>query len=138
GPARSDVPARLPASDRAWTARPGDRRDRGWTHGRAEQSPRSGGQARGIPAGWRRLVVAESFRAFFERYASLSTGPHPEQLAALYDESFFVAAPKGSAAFRNDAAFHEWLRQVHDFNAQTGMTSLAPVELDVVSVGPQF
>ncbi len=81
---------------------------------------------------------AESFQAFFERYASLSTGAHPEELAALYDDSFLAAGPEGGAAFRNDAAFLDWLRQVRDLNVQAGMTSLAPIEFESVAISAQY
>jgi len=51
---------------------------------------------------------------FFERYSRASLGPEPERLAELYDASFLAAGPRGSAAFRNDESFLEWLRQTSE------------------------
>ena len=66
----------------------------------------------------------DQFLDYFRRYAAVSLGPEPEKLAEFYDQSFLAAGPKGGAAFRNDAAFLDWLRQVHDFNVRTGLTSM--------------
>ena len=57
---------------------------------------------------------------FFQRYALVSLGSEPEQLAGFYDSSFLAAGPKGAAAFRNDEAFLAWLREVHAFNVRRG------------------
>lgn len=80
----------------------------------------------------------ESFQEFFERYASLSTGTHPEKLATLYDDSFLAAGPMGGAAFRNDTVFLDWLRQVREFNIRTGMTSLAPVDFESTIISAHY
>lgn len=61
---------------------------------------------------------------FFNDYATTSFGPEPEKLAAFYGDGFLVAAPQGSATFKNDEQFLAWLRQVHEFNQATGMTSM--------------
>lgn len=71
--------------------------------------------------------------AFFRRYANASTSDTPEDLARFYDESFLAAAPAGAAAFKNDDGFLEWLRQVHAFNQQTGLTA---IEVEGVSNRP--
>jgi hypothetical protein len=70
-----------------------------------------------------------AFTGFFQRYASISIGPAPEKLADFYDASFLAAGPQGVAAFQNDDAFLGWLRQVHQFNAQTGMTALEAIDV---------
>lgn len=75
----------------------------------------------------------ERFGEFFRRYSRTSLGPAPEKLADFYDESFLAAGPKGGAAFKNDEAFLEWLRQVHEFNSKSGMTAL---EVDEVVETP--
>jgi hypothetical protein len=77
-------------------------------------------------------------REFFQRYATVSLGSEPEKLAEFYDQSFLVAGPKGGAAFRNDAAFLDWLRQVHDYNVKTGMASMAAEDVDPVRVSADY
>jgi hypothetical protein len=67
--------------------------------------------------------------AFFRDYAAASMSPDAASLAPFYAGSFIAAGPAGSAAFQNDERFIEWLRGVHDFNANAGMQTL-----DVVSV----
>jgi hypothetical protein len=64
---------------------------------------------------------------FFRQYAVTSLGAEPERLAAFYDQSFLAAGPGGGAAFSNDEGFLAWLRQVHEFNLKSGMTSLEVV-----------
>src|SRR5688572_5296262 len=49
---------------------------------------------------------------FFTHYAALSIGDDDRALAAVYAPSFFVAGPKGSMTFANDAKFIDWLAQV--------------------------
>lgn len=61
---------------------------------------------------------------FFGQYARVSLGPEPEKLAGMYDGSFLAAGPKGGAAFTNDETFLAWLRQVSDFNRESGMTGM--------------
>ncbi|MBL0940369.1 MAG: hypothetical protein IBJ03_15850 [Gemmatimonadaceae bacterium] len=80
-----------------------------------------------------------TLREFFDRYASLSLGAEPEQLAELYDTNFLAAGPKGSATFTNDENFLAWLREVRDFNAESGMKLMAVAAVsDSTSVGPDF
>lgn len=75
----------------------------------------------------------ERFSEFFRRYARTSLGPEPEKLADFYDGSFLAAGPAGGAAFKNDEAFLEWLRQVRDFNRKSGMMGM---EVDEVVETP--
>ena len=64
---------------------------------------------------------------FFTRYAALSMGEDERALAAMYAPSFFVAGPKGSMTFANDAAFLDYLVRVRGFNREHGMSSVSPV-----------
>lgn len=75
---------------------------------------------------------------YFSRYASLALGPDAAQLAELYDASFLAAGPTGSAAFRNDESFLAWLRELHAFNARTGMTSMTVGEIHEMPVGAGY
>lgn len=77
-----------------------------------------------------------SLHDFFNRYAELSTGPRPEDLAPLYGATFIVGSPQGSQAFTNDSRFLDWLRQVGDFNRQHGMRSLVVVAIQEVTLSP--
>lgn len=76
--------------------------------------------------------------AWFREYARISLGPEPEALAERYADSFLAAAPAGSAAFQNNAEFVQWLRQVHDFNEQSGMQSMDVVAVDEMPLGVHF
>jgi hypothetical protein len=80
----------------------------------------------------------EQLRTFFGRYATVSLGPDPEKLAEFYDTSFLAAGPKGGAAFNNDTAFLSWLREVHDFNVHSGMTSLAAGGIEEIPVSADY
>ena len=73
---------------------------------------------------------------FFTRYAALSMGDDDPALAAMYAPSFFVAGPKGSMTFANDAQFVDWLAHVRAFNRQHGMQALAPVALREIVLSP--
>jgi hypothetical protein len=61
---------------------------------------------------------------FFETYALVSMRPEPAPHANLYANEFIAAAPSGSAAYKNDDQFLEWLNQVYDFNEKTGLESI--------------
>ncbi len=74
-------------------------------------------------------MTSTSLHDFFTRYAGISMGPRPEDLAPLYAPTFIVGGPHGSQAFANDATFLDWLRQVGDFNRDHGMRSLVVVTL---------
>ena len=73
---------------------------------------------------------------FFARYAALSLGDDDRALAAVYAPSFFVAGPKGSATFANDAKFLAWLAQVHAFNRQHQMQALSPAAVRQTTLSP--
>jgi hypothetical protein len=73
---------------------------------------------------------------FFARYAALSMGDDDHAMAEMYAPSFFVAAPKGSMVFPNDARFLEWLGQVRAFNRQHGMHAVAPAAVRETALSP--
>ena len=80
----------------------------------------------------------EQLHDFFREYAALSLGGDPASLAGLYEASFLAAGPKGGAAFKNDEAFLAWLRELHAFNARTGMTSMSVAEVREIPVGAGY
>jgi hypothetical protein len=73
---------------------------------------------------------------FFTHYAALSMGDDGRALAALYAPSFFVAGPKGSMTFANDAQFLNWLAHVRAFNRQHGMHALSPAAVRKTMLSP--
>jgi hypothetical protein len=73
------------------------------------------------------MPTAPELTSFFERYAHISTGPRPEDLAPFYAPTFIVGGPKGSQAFTNDASFLAWLRQVADGTRAAGLRSMRPL-----------
>lgn len=73
---------------------------------------------------------------FFTRYAALSMGDDDRALAELYAPSFFVAGPKGSMTFANDARFLEWLAQVRAFNREHGMREVSPAAVRETALSP--
>jgi hypothetical protein len=73
---------------------------------------------------------------FFTHYAVLSMGDDDRALAALYAPSFFVASPKGSWTFGNDAQFLDWLAHVRAFNRQHGMQALSPAAVRETMLSP--
>ena len=73
---------------------------------------------------------------FFTRYAALSMGEDERALAAMYAPSFFVAGPKGSMTFANDAAFLDYLVRVRAFNREHGMCSVSPVAVREKALSP--
>ncbi len=93
----------------------------------------------GDGTGWvsrRMATTTVSLTSFFERYAQVSTGSQPEDLAALYAPTFIVGGPKGSQAFTNDDAFLGWLRQVADGNRAAGLRSMRPLEVRDQALSP--
>jgi hypothetical protein len=76
----------------------------------------------------------DALKLFFDGYAKASMGPDPEAVADHYASDFVTSGPTGSAAFRNDEKFLAWLRQVHDFNQQSGMQSLEVVSVSQVPI----
>src|SRR5687768_3923753 len=73
---------------------------------------------------------------FFTRYAALAIGDDDHAIAAVYAPSFFVAGPKGSMTFANDAQFLDWLAQVRAFNRQHGMRALSPAAVQETVLSP--
>jgi hypothetical protein len=73
---------------------------------------------------------------FFAHYAALSMGDDAQGLAALYAPSFFVAGPKGSMTFANNAQFLDWLAEVRAFNRQHGMKALSPAAVRQTVLSP--
>jgi hypothetical protein len=73
---------------------------------------------------------------FFTRYAALSMGEDERALAEVYAPSFFVAGPKGSMTFANDAAFLDYLVRVRGFNREHGMRSVSPVAVREQALSP--
>jgi hypothetical protein len=73
---------------------------------------------------------------FFAHYAVLSMGDDGRAMAALYAPSFFVAGPKGSATFANDAKFLEWLAQARAYNRQHGLQAMSPVAVRETTLSP--
>ena len=73
---------------------------------------------------------------FFTHYASLSMGDDGRALAGVYAPSFFVAGPKGSMTFANDAQFVDWLAGVRAFNGQHGMHALSPAAVRETMLSP--
>src|SRR5262245_14704831 len=73
---------------------------------------------------------------FFKRYAALSMGDDDRALAALYAPNFFVAGPKGSMTFANDAQFLDWLTHVRAFNREHGMHALSPAAVRETALSP--
>ncbi len=84
------------------------------------------------------LPQPDGLRAFFSSYAAAALGPEPEKLAAFYGDSFLVAGPQGSAAFKNDDQFLGWLRQVHEFNQASGMEAMEVIAVAGQPLSDQF
>ena len=73
---------------------------------------------------------------FFTQYAALSMGDDHPALAAMYAPSFFVAGPRGSMTFANDAQFLDWLARVRAFNRQHHMHAVSPVAVRETVLSP--
>ena len=73
---------------------------------------------------------------FFARYAALSMGDDDRATAGVYAPSFFVAGPKGSMTFANDARFLDWLAHVRVFNRPHGMRALSPAAVRETVLSP--
>jgi hypothetical protein len=67
---------------------------------------------------------------FFRDYAVASVESPAARIPAFYADSFLVCGPRGSAVFRNDGKFVEWLGQTHEFNQRTGMISMEVVSIE--------
>jgi hypothetical protein len=71
-----------------------------------------------------------AWETFFRNYGADALGAAPERIAAFYSESFIAAGPRGSAVFRNDEQFIDWLMQLHQFNESIGMTAMMVVSIN--------
>lgn len=67
---------------------------------------------------------------FFREYAAASVNSPAARVPGFYAESFIAAGPKGSAIFRNDESFVQWLGEMHEFNRRTGMVSMEAVSVE--------
>lgn len=67
---------------------------------------------------------------FFRDYAVASVESPVEQIPAFYADSFIASGPRGSAVFKNDEKFIEWLGKIHEFNQRTGMVSMEVVSIE--------
>ncbi|HEX4136946.1 MAG TPA: hypothetical protein VHY84_20210 [Bryobacteraceae bacterium] len=67
--------------------------------------------------------------AYFQDYAASSAEPSAARTAAFYTDTFMVAGPRGSAAFKNDGNFAIWLRQLYEYNQQVGLLSMSVVSI---------
>ncbi|MPZ47795.1 MAG: hypothetical protein GEU75_00490 [Dehalococcoidia bacterium] len=81
---------------------------------------------------------SDGLEQFFHDYANASMAGDPAAIAAFYAESFVAAGPKGSAAFQNDDKFLDWLRQLHDFNQQTGMRAMEVVSVSDSAISEHY
>jgi len=75
---------------------------------------------------------------FFENYASVSMKSEPGLHANLYADDFIAAGPSGSAVYKNDAQFLEWLRRIYDFNKKTGMVSIQVISVRDNPISEQY
>jgi hypothetical protein len=75
---------------------------------------------------------------FFEMYASVSMKANPDRHADLYADEFIAAGPQGSAVFKNDNKFLEWLKQVYTINQNTGMESLQVISVQSNPIGDTY
>ena len=69
------------------------------------------------------------WESYFHDYGAAALEGASERIASFYAESFIAGGPNGSAVFRNDEQFIEWLTQVQRFNASTGMTTMTLVSI---------
>src|SRR5688572_4439157 len=81
-------------------------------------------------AGEHMTQTDHAWETFFRDYGAAALGAAPERIAALYAESFIAAGPRGSAVYRNDEQFINWLRQLHQFNESSGMTAMTVVSIN--------
>jgi hypothetical protein len=79
-----------------------------------------------------------AIKKFFEEYALISLESDSERHADFYADEFIAAGPSGSAAFKNDSKFLEWLKSVHEFNEKTGMESLQVISVRSNSIGDAY
>jgi actin-related protein len=70
-----------------------------------------------------------AWETFFRGYGAAALGTAPERIASFYAESFIAGGPRGSAVFRNDEQFIDWLKQLHQLNKSSGMTAMTVVSI---------
>lgn len=75
---------------------------------------------------------------FFENYASVSMKSEPDLHADLYTDDFIAAGPSGSAVYKNDVQFLEWLKRIYDFNKKTGMVSIQVISVHDHPISKQY
>ena len=75
---------------------------------------------------------------FFETYASVSMKSEPEPHSNLYADEFIAAGPSGSAVYKNDDQFLEWLKQAYAFNKKTGMESIQVISVHNNPISKQY
>ncbi len=84
------------------------------------------------------MDTAENLRPFFEEYAQANDQNDLTSIAGFYADSFMAAGPKGSVTFTNDQHFVEWLRQLQEFNKQTGMKQMQIVNFEQTSISDDY
>jgi len=65
-----------------------------------------------------------NIQKFFEKYAEASSKGGPNDIAEFYGKHFVVVGLKESMAFANDEKFLDWLKNVQDFNIQSGLKKM--------------
>lgn len=70
-----------------------------------------------------------NIRFFFEKYAQASVSGSPNDIANFYGKNFVGVGPKESMAFANDENFLKWLKNVKEFNAQTGLEQMTVINV---------
>lgn len=79
-----------------------------------------------------------NLQEFFTRYAELSL-TDAAALAGFYDHNCFIAAgPRGFEVHKNDSTFVEWLKQVQNFNRETGMESMKLLDITSETISKQY
>lgn len=69
------------------------------------------------------------WETLFRGYGAAALEGAPERIAAYYAESFIAGGPQGSAVFRNNERFVDWLTQLRQFNLSSGMTAMTLVSI---------
>ncbi|WP_157977259.1 hypothetical protein [Taibaiella helva] len=79
-----------------------------------------------------------ALKEFFESYGVISCSGDLKPLAGFYADSFMVAGPEGSAAFRNDESFVQWLEQLRQANERSGLKSMRIVAFNEFPISRQY
>ena len=77
-------------------------------------------------------------KEFFESYGVISCSGDLKPLTGFYADSFMVAGPEGSAAFRNDESFVQWLEQLRQTNERSGLKSMRIVAFNEFPISGQY